>query len=152
VARSLDELRKFRLAAVRFRKWLLKRRFGILLDDSVNISMTSRFVARTRGAITVGSETYVAFKTLVIAHDTLADVDRPIHIGRRCFIGGGSMICPGVTIGDESIVAAGSVVTSDVPPASIVGGNPAVLLKNGIRVGPYGRLEGSDERSRSLPR
>ena len=151
MARSLVQLRHVRLAAVAVRKWFLQRRLGIQLDRSVNISMTSRFVSRKRGAISVGAETYVAFKTLIITHDRRSAEDRPIAIGRRCFIGGGSIICPGVTVGDDCIVAAGSVVTSDVPPRSIVGGNPAALLKSEIRVGPYGRLEGSDERSRSLP-
>lgn len=39
------------------------------------------------------------------------------------------MICPGVTIGKGSTVAAGAVVTKDVPPRSVVGGNPAKVLK-----------------------
>lgn len=150
--RSLDQLRKLRAIAVAIRKALLRFRFGIETDKSVNVSMTSRFVARSRNAIHIGEETYVAFKTLILAFDVRQQCDRPVRIGRRCFIGGGSLICPGVTISDECIVAAGSVVTSDVPRRSIVAGNPAVVLKSDIRVGPYGRLEGSDERSRKLPR
>jgi len=114
--------------------------------------MTSRFVAQSPGAIQIGEETYVAFKTLILAYDARQGRDRPVRIGRRCFIGGGSLVCPGVTINDECIVAAGSVVASDVPSRSIVAGNPAIVLKSSIRVGPYGRLEGSDERSRRLPR
>lgn len=51
-----------------------------------------------------------------------------IHVGRRCFIGG-STLMPGVTIGDESIVAAGAVVMSDVPPRCIVGSNPARIIR-----------------------
>lgn len=53
----------------------------------------------------------------------------PIHIGHNVWIGGSSVILPGVTIGDSSIVAAGSVVTKDVPPNTIVAGNPAKVLK-----------------------
>ena len=55
---------------------------------------------------------------------------KPIHIGKRVWIGSGSIILPGVTIGDNSIVGAGSVVTKDVPANTIVAGNPAKFIKN----------------------
>jgi len=50
---------------------------------------------------------------------------KPIAIGRDCWIGGGAIIQPGVTIGDRCIVGAGAVVTKDVPDDTIVVGNPA---------------------------
>jgi maltose O-acetyltransferase len=55
---------------------------------------------------------------------------RPISIGKNCWIGGGSVICPGVTIGDNCVVAAGSVVTKNVPANSVVGGNPARVIRS----------------------
>ncbi|MDP7195151.1 MAG: acyltransferase, partial [SAR202 cluster bacterium] len=51
-----------------------------------------------------------------------------LHLG--CAIGGGVTICPGVEIGEESIIAAGSVVTENVPPRIIISGNPAQKTKN----------------------
>lgn len=53
----------------------------------------------------------------------------PIHILDNVWIGGNSVILPGVTIGENSIVAASSVVTKNVPCHSIVGGNPAKLIR-----------------------
>ena len=50
---------------------------------------------------------------------------RPVAIGRNCWIGGGAIILPGVTIGDDAVVGAGAVVTRDVPPGATVVGNPA---------------------------
>ena len=129
------------------RKRHLRWRFGIQLDNSVNISMSSRFISRSKHSIKIGSQTYVTFKTLILSYDRITGTDRLVEIGERCFIGGGSLICPGVTVGDECIIAAGSVVSSDVPPRSMVGGNPAKILKRDIRVGPYGRLDGANERS-----
>lgn len=55
-----------------------------------------------------------------------------IVIGNNCWIGEGSRIHKGVTIGDGSIVAAGSIVTKSVPANCIVAGNPAVIVKNNI--------------------
>jgi acetyltransferase-like isoleucine patch superfamily enzyme len=51
---------------------------------------------------------------------------------------------PGVRIGHSSIVAAGAVVTKDVPPRSIVAGNPAKIIRSDIEVGRYGRFLSAD--------
>ncbi len=53
----------------------------------------------------------------------------PVMIGRNCWIGSRAFVLKGVTVGDNSIVAAGSVVTKDVPPNVLVGGSPARLLR-----------------------
>ena len=54
----------------------------------------------------------------------------PIHIGKRVWIGSNAAVLPGVTIGDGAIVAAGAVVTRDVPENTIVGGVPARVLRH----------------------
>ena len=54
---------------------------------------------------------------------------KPIYIGDNVFIGGHSIILKGVTIGKNSIIAASSVVSKDIPENEIWGGNPAVFLK-----------------------
>jgi galactoside O-acetyltransferase len=54
----------------------------------------------------------------------------PVRIGHRAWIGFNAIILRGVTIGDEAIVAAGAVVTRDVPPRSVVAGNPARVVRS----------------------
>lgn len=55
--------------------------------------------------------------------------NKPIHIGNNVWFGAGVTVLPGITIGDNSIVGAGSVVTKDVPANVIVAGNPARLIR-----------------------
>lgn len=64
-----------------------------------------------------------------IGIDTTEAVKKPITIGDHVWIGRRAMIFKGVTIGDRAVVAAGAVVTHDVPPDMIVAGNPAVVVK-----------------------
>lgn len=53
----------------------------------------------------------------------------PVKIGDNCWIGAGSIICPGVTIGENSVIGAGSVVTKDIPANSVAVGNPCKVLR-----------------------
>ena len=53
----------------------------------------------------------------------------PIHIGKRVWIGSNATVLPGVTIGDGAVVAAGAVVTRDVPANAVVGGVPAQVIR-----------------------
>lgn len=53
----------------------------------------------------------------------------PIHIGRSCWIGAGAIILPGITIGDNTVVGAGSIVTKDLPPNVVAVGNPCRVLR-----------------------
>lgn len=55
---------------------------------------------------------------------------RPVRIGTNAWIGAGATILPGVTIGDNAVVGAASVVTRDVAPDTIVAGNPARVIKH----------------------
>lgn len=58
---------------------------------------------------------------------------RPIVIEDNVWIGGGAIVLPGVTIGHNSVVGAGAVVTRDVPPDTLVTGNPARIQKRGLK-------------------
>jgi galactoside O-acetyltransferase len=53
----------------------------------------------------------------------------PIHIGRNCWLGAGVIVLPGITIGDNSVIGAGSVVTKDIPANVVAVGNPCKVLR-----------------------
>ena len=53
----------------------------------------------------------------------------PVHIGRNCWLGAGVIVMPGVTIGDNSVIGAGSVVTKDIPENVVAVGNPCRILR-----------------------
>lgn len=84
--------------------------------------------------IYIGERTVFSFENLVITgtHDTNEFdkvIAKPIRIGTNVWITTRCIILPGVTIGDNSIIAAGSVVTKDIPANYLAGGNPAKLIK-----------------------
>ncbi|WP_228375050.1 sugar O-acetyltransferase [Demequina iriomotensis] len=90
------------------------------------------------GIVTIGDHALIGpdarFYTVNHAFDV--DIRRegwerafPITLEADVWLGGSVVICPGVTIGRGSVVAAGSVVTKDVPPMSVVAGNPARVIR-----------------------
>ena len=85
--------------------------------------------------IEIGSDVLITHAT-ILAHDASPVVfGKNTRAGRvrildRCFIGAGAVVLPGVTIGPNAIVGANTVVSRDVPPNTIVAGNPAKVIAN----------------------
>lgn len=73
---------------------------------------------------------YTATHPLDKIHRRSEEFGKPVVVGDDCWIGGGAIICPGVTIGSGAVVAAGAVVTKDVPANSLVAGNPAKVIRS----------------------
>lgn len=90
--------------------------------------------------ISLGNHTEVSFEVTFITHDGATWCFRNqekyrrvikfgrITIGNNCFVGARSIILPGVHVGDNSIIAAGAVVTKDIPEGQVWGGNPARFI------------------------
>jgi maltose O-acetyltransferase len=84
--------------------------------------------------VSIGDKTQIGPAVQILAADHPRDpaeraagleFGRPIRIGRNVWIGGGAIILPGVSVGDDAIIGAGSVVTRDIPAGAVAFGNPA---------------------------
>jgi acetyltransferase-like isoleucine patch superfamily enzyme len=89
------------------------------------------------GAIDIADEVMIANKVNLVTAGHPVEPDKrrsyitvePITIERNVWIGTAAMVLPGVTIGADSVVAAGAVVSHDVPPATLVAGVPATIIR-----------------------
>jgi maltose O-acetyltransferase len=89
--------------------------------------------------VTIGAGTQIGPAVQIYAADHPRDPEtrraglefgRPVRIGRNVWIGGGAIILPGVTIGDDAVVGAGSIVTRDVAAGATFAGNPARAIRS----------------------
>ncbi|MGG0285413.1 acyltransferase [Peribacillus butanolivorans] len=80
--------------------------------------------------ISVGKNTVIGYNTTILAHEYLINEYRlgEVVIGDEVLIGANSTILPGLTIGNGSIVSAGTLVHKDVPEGAFVGGNPMKII------------------------
>ena len=107
---------------------------NIAIGKNVFINSGCRF--QDQGGIFIGDHALIGHNVVLatLNHDFAPKLrgsmhPAPIRIGRRVWIGSNATVVPGVTIGDNAIIAAGAVVTRDVPPNAIVGGIPAKILR-----------------------
>ena len=113
--------------------FILRKLYKMELGEGVRISYKAKLdkSINPRG-IKIGVNTWILANSVVLAHGKGKMFTT--SIGRNCVIGLNAIILPGVTIGDEVVVGAGSIVTKDIPNNSIAVGNPARVIKSGIRV------------------
>lgn len=110
--------------------------FGKNIKIGRDVFINSGCHFQDQGGIEIGDGALIGHNVVLatINHDLLPSMNRvnhcaPIKIGKHVWIGSNATVLQGVTIGDWSVVAAGSVVTRDVPPMTVVGGVPAKILK-----------------------
>lgn len=107
--------------------WNLELSSNIAIDDSVNLYSVAKIKIGTKVAIS--REAFLC----TASHDPTKPnrplTTAPITICNGVWIGARAIILPGVTVGEGAVVAAGAVVTKDVAPWTIVGGNPARVIK-----------------------
>jgi acetyltransferase-like isoleucine patch superfamily enzyme len=119
--------------------------YGMRIHPTARVSFKAKLDKTNPKMIIIGEYTYITFDSIILSHDFASGLhggrfSKPTRIGDRCFIGCGAIILPGVVIGSEVIVGAGSVVTKDVPGNCIIAGNPAKIVRENIKTKPYGIL------------
>ncbi|MCP8386569.1 sugar O-acetyltransferase [Clostridioides difficile] len=110
--------------------------FGKNISIGKDVFINSGCHFQDQGGITIGDGALIGHNVVLatINHDLMPGNGRknryaPIMIGRNVWVGSNATILPGVTIGEWAVVAAGAVVTKDVPPYTVVGGTPAKFIK-----------------------
>ncbi len=142
--KSLNQFLKLRNAVRGAKRLYYRHIWGMKIPDSTNFSLSARFDKTYPRGIEIGEYSYIAFDAAILTHDMTRGLYLKTTIGDNCFIGARSIILPGVTIGSGSLIASGAVVTKDVPPGSIVAGNPATVIRENVTLGRYGRFTTAD--------
>ena len=140
----------------RLRHWFLRRYCNVRIGPDSSIAMGCFVTGRNieigsntainrhtyldgRAPLRIGNNVNVSHYTLIqtLTHDAqdpdFKCLEKPVVIGDHVWIGARAIICPGVTVGEGAVIGAGAVVTRDVAPYTIVGGNPAVFIKERSR-------------------
>ena len=105
----------------------------------INFNLTASDVAR----IEIGDDCQIGLKVQLLAPTHALDpplrlqklvAGKPLVLEDNVWLGGGVIVCPGVRIGRNSVIGAGSLVTRDIPPNSVAVGNPARVVKSVVSV------------------
>lgn len=110
--------------------------FNIEIGDNTfaNYNLTILDVAKVK----IGSNVFIAPNVSIYtaghpvhwqARNTMYEYGIAVTIEDNCWIGGNTVICPGVTVGEGSVIGAGSVVTKNIPPRVIAAGNPCKVIR-----------------------
>jgi acetyltransferase-like isoleucine patch superfamily enzyme len=106
----------------------LARSMGIKIGKNIYIGKYCILDDTFSDLITIEDNVVISFGATITAHDASCNKIAPVVLKKGAFIGARSVILPGVTIAENAIVGAGSVVTKDVPAGKVVGGCPAKVI------------------------
>ena len=112
------------------------------LDVGPRTAIGDHVVIWAAGGVSIGADSLVAAGTVITSQGHAVDalrlghmyrdtaVTEPIRIGANVWVGANATVLPGARIGDNSIIAAGSVVKGEIPPATLVAGVPARVVRS----------------------
>ncbi|MEK5480976.1 acyltransferase [Viridibacillus sp. FSL R5-0888] len=112
------------------KNWLYRTFLKMKIGDKTAFALMVMPDTMFPERIQVGSNTIIGYNTTILAHEYLIEEYRlgDVIIGDRVMIGANSTILPGISIGDDAIVSAATLVNRDVPTGAFVGGNPMQII------------------------
>ena len=112
--------------------------YGFHIKTGKNLYINYNCVILDVAQVTIGDNVQIAPNVAIytaghpvhpVSRNSKYEYGIPIVIGNNVWIGGNTVICPGVTIGDNAVIGAGSVVTKDIPQNAIAAGNPCRVIR-----------------------
>jgi len=130
-------IRSFFARKVQYIRNLIARNKGYDIHPTTILERKLNLDKLYKRGIHIGENCLIASGVTILSHDHCKRISNQplladVYIGKNCFIAVNATIMPGVIIGDEVIIGAGSVVTKNVPSKTIVAGNPARIIKKDI--------------------
>jgi acetyltransferase-like isoleucine patch superfamily enzyme len=116
-----DALRRWFVRQIQVKVWRMD------IHPTARIASTALIDRTWPRGIHIGPDCQIDEEVVILAHDMSRGIYVDTRIGARCRLGARSIIMPGVTVGEDSVVAPGAVVIRDVPPRSYALGNPAAV-------------------------
>lgn len=115
---------------LRLKNWMYRTFLHMEIGEQTSFALMVMLDVMFPEKISVGKNTVIGYNTTILAHEYLIKEYRLGHvqIGDQVMIGANSTILPGIKIGDNAIVSAGTLVHKDVPAGSFVGGNPMRII------------------------
>ncbi|WP_242685745.1 acyltransferase [Staphylococcus simiae] len=125
------EMTKF-IPAMSVKRWLYCHLLKMTIGQHTSMAYQVMIDIFYPELISIGDNTVVGYRTTILTHEALVNEFRygPVTIGSNTLIGAHCIILPGIRIGNNVTIAAGSVVTKDVPDHAFVYGNPMYIKKN----------------------
>ncbi|HIF9138800.1 TPA: acyltransferase [Photobacterium damselae] len=130
---------RVRVFLIRIRCLFFTKLYKMNIGTNTIISMKAIIDKTNPQGIIIGDYSYISNGAIILAHDFINSKHVNTYIGNNVFIGSYAVVMPGVTINDNSIIGAGTIVTNDVPSNTLVAGNPGRIIKSNLNIGQYGK-------------
>lgn len=123
---------------VKITEFKYRHLYGMDLGEHVRISRGARLDRTNPKGVHIGDYTAITGGAAILTHDFVTRTWKDTYVGSNCFLGFNAIILAGVKVGDGCIISPNTVVVRDVPPNSVVMGNPGKVVEQNIVTSKWG--------------